>query len=100
MVFTLSLHIKLYELHILYIMSRIFRITLNESDDPIMIMMMLMCIIPNSLDPQQSGNSWHHKVLNDLERTMLSRGRIFWLRTHPIPSPLPSVSATGDTQED
>ncbi len=63
---TFDYDIILYELYILYIMSRIVRIRLNESDDPIMIMMMLMCIIPDSLDPQQSGNSWQQRVLNDL----------------------------------
>jgi hypothetical protein len=39
-------------------------------------------------------------VLKDLQRTRLSRCRKIWLLAHlPFP-PLPSVSSTGDTQED
>ncbi len=39
------------------------------------------------------------KVLNDLQRTRLSRLRMIWLLLRHFP-PLPSVSSTGDTQED
>ena len=41
------------------------------------------------------------RVLNDLYWVRLSRGCIIWLLAHPHPlPPLPSVSSTGDTQED
>jgi hypothetical protein len=39
------------------------------------------------------------RVMNDLKRARLPRGRLIWLLAHPLP-PLPSVSSTGDTQED
>ncbi len=40
----------------------------------------------------------HRRVLNDLEKTMLSRGRMIWI---PPPPPSPRLQAlASDTQED
>ncbi len=39
------------------------------------------------------------RVLNNLKRARFSRGRMIWLLAQPSP-PHPSVSSTGDTQED
>ncbi len=39
------------------------------------------------------------RVLNNLKRAMFSHGRMIWLLAQPSP-PHPSVSSTGDTQED
>ncbi len=48
------------------------------------------------------NNSSRQRVLNDLQRTRLPRGgRMIWLLPHPLPfPPHPSVSSTGDAQED
>jgi hypothetical protein len=50
-------------------------------------------------DVGKRGDSVGQRVLNDLWRAMLSRGRMIWLLAHPFP-PLPSESSTGDKQED
>jgi hypothetical protein len=48
-----------------------------------------------------SVEGFSQRVLNDLTRARLSRGRIFWLLSlPPPPPPPPSVSSTGDSQED
>ncbi len=39
------------------------------------------------------------RVLNDLKRARLSRRCMLWLLSPPL-TPLPSVSSSGDTQED
>jgi hypothetical protein len=39
-------------------------------------------------------NKINLRLLNDLQRTRLSRGRIIRLLANPIPNPLPSVSST------
>jgi hypothetical protein len=44
-----------------------------------------------------NGLQYSQRVLNDLYRTRLSLRRMIWLLPH-LPSP--SVSSTGDTQED
>jgi hypothetical protein len=43
----------------------------------------------------------HQRVLNELERTRLSRRRIIWLLPHPLSHPhLLTVCSTDDTQKD
>jgi hypothetical protein len=44
-------------------------------------------------------NIWNHqRMLNDIQRTRLSRGRKLWHLAHPLP-PVPSVSSTCDSEE-
>jgi hypothetical protein len=47
-----------------------------------------------------SSDRSRQRVLNDLKRTRLSCRLIIWLKDTPPSPPLPSVSSTGETQED
>ncbi len=43
--------------------------------------------------------AYNQRVLNDLQRSRLSRSRMIWLLSYPL-LPLTSLSSTSDTQED